>query len=273
MRRVAYLLVLVTSVLTLSGCSGYNAVLKSTDYASKYELGKALYVEGRFSNASSVIEECVMMFRGTSKADESIYLLANCYYHLEDWVMAAEYFRTYYKSYPNGEYVEDARFRAGQCLFNDTPDPRLDPTNTYAAISELQDFMEIFPSSKYRYEANEMVYSMYDRLVEKELGSAKLYYEMGNYMGNNYQSGIITAQNALKNFPYTKYREDLSMLILRCKYRMAVESVVDKAIDRYRDAVDEYYAFKNEFPDSKYKKEAERIFTASTKQVKVDNNQ
>lgn len=258
---------LVAGILMLSGCSGYNIVMKSADYANKYELAKTMYVEGRYSNASSIIEECVMMFRGTARGEESVYLLANCYYNMKDWIMASQYFQTYYKSYPNGTYVEDARFLSGKCLFRDTPDPRLDPSSTYNAISELQDFMNYFPSSNHVAEANEMVYAMYDRLVEKEMRTAELYYKMGNYMGNNYRSGIITAQNAMKNFPYTKYREDLSMLVLRCKYKMAVESVADKMIDRYRDTIDEYYAFKNEFPESKYMKEVEHIFAVSTKQL------
>lgn len=254
-------------ILLLTGCSGYNNILKSTDYLSKYELGKAMYVEGKYNTASDIIEECVMMFRGTPRAEESVYILADCYYKMEDWVMAAEYFRTYYQSFPKGVYAEDARFLAGLCLFRDTPDPRLDQSSTYGAITELQSYLEAYPYSTHLEEANDMIYAMYDRLVEKEMKSAKLYYEMGNFMGNNYRSGIITAQNALKDFPYTKYREDLSMLILRCKYRMAVESVEDKMLDRYRDTIDEYYAFKNEFPDSKYMKEVEKIYSASVKHV------
>lgn len=257
----------ITIILLLSGCSGYNAILKSSDYVSKYELGKSLYIEGRFANASSVIEECVMMFRGSTKGEESIYLLANCYDRMEDWQMAAEYYKTYYQSYPTGLYVENARFRTGYCLYRDTPDPRLDPTSTYGAINELQSFLEYYPESERVREANDLIYEMYDRLVEKELKTVKLYHDMGNYMGNNYLSGIITAQNALKNFPYTKYREELSIMILRCKYRMAVESVQDKMIDRYRDAIDEYYSFRNEFPDSKYMKEADKIFASSSKLV------
>ena len=72
----------------------------------------------------------------------------------------------------------------------------------------------------------------------------------------------------LKDYPYTDYREDLSILILRAKYEMAVNSVEDKKMDRYRETVDEYYAFKNEFPESKYLKEAERIFKDSQKVIK-----
>ena len=87
-------------------------------------------------------------------------------------------------------------------------------------------------------------------------------------MGNNYLSCVITAQNALQDYPYTDYREDLSILILRAKYEMAVNSVEDKKMDRYRETVDEYYAFKNEFPESKYLKEAERIFKDYQKVIK-----
>ena len=87
-------------------------------------------------------------------------------------------------------------------------------------------------------------------------------------MGNNYQSCIITAQNALNDYPYTKLREDLSMLVLRARYSMAKESVQAKMIDRYRDTLDEYYAFKNEFPESKYMKEVEKIFRETEKVLK-----
>jgi outer membrane protein assembly factor BamD len=86
-------------------------------------------------------------------------------------------------------------------------------------------------------------------------------------MRNNYQACIVTAENALKDYPYTKLREDLTILILRAKYQMAKNSVEDKKVDRYRDAIDEYYAFKNEFPESKYLDEAEKYYKESLKVV------
>ena len=44
-------------------------------------------------------------------------------------------------------------------------------------------------------------------------------------------------------------------------------SVEDRRAERYREAVDECYAFKNEFPESKYTKEADRIFKESQKML------
>lgn len=148
------------------------------------------------------------------------------------------------------------------------PEPRLDQSSTYQAIQQLQMFLEYYPQSSRKQEAQNMIFALQDKLVLKELYSARLYYNLGNYMGNNYLSCVITAQNALKDYPYTDYREDLSILILRAKYEMAVNSVEDKKMDRYRETVDEYYAFKNEFPESKYLKEAERIFKDSQKVIK-----
>jgi outer membrane protein assembly factor BamD len=113
-----------------------------------------------------------------------------------------------------------------------------------------------------------MIFELQDKLVQKELLSARLYYNLGNYMGNNFLSCVVTAQNALKDYPYTHYREDLSILILKSKYEMAIYSVEEKKGERYRETIDEYYAFVNEFPESKYLKEAEKIFKESKEIIK-----
>ncbi|MBO7050352.1 MAG: outer membrane protein assembly factor BamD [Bacteroidaceae bacterium] len=254
-------------VVLFTGCSGYNKIMKASDYNTKYSMAKAYFVEGHFTSCSSILEECVAYQRGTAQAEESMYLLATCYYNLQDYLSASQYYMACYRSFPNSTYSENCLYWSGKSLFLDTPDPRLDATSTTDAIIQLQRFVETYPMSKYRDEAEKMIYTMYDRLVEKELGTADLYYNMGNYLGNNYRSCIIVAQNALRDYPYTKYREQLSLLVLKAKFQMAQESVLEKRDDRYRDAIDEYYAFKNEFPESTYMKEAEKMFRTSTKNL------
>ena len=129
-------------------------------------------------------------------------------------------------------------------------------------------FLEYFPKSERAKEAQDIIISLQEKLVEKELLSAQLYYNLGNYMGNNYESAIITAQNALRDYPYTKYRETLSFLILKAKFQEATQSVEEKKIDRFRDVIDEYYSFINEFPESSNMKEAKRMFNVANKYVK-----
>ena len=237
----------------------------------KYEAAKAYYLKGEYVKASQLLESVVTLMKGSDKAEESLILLARCYYESEDYETASQYFKVYYTNFPRGEFAEYARFYSGKSLYMDITEPELDQSGTYLAITELQLFMEYFPLSPLRTEAQDMILAMHDLLVEKEFLSAKLYYELGDYMaykGNNYLACIITAQNALKDYPYTKLREELSMLILRARYKMAHHSVEEKKLERYRETIDEYYAFKTEFPGSKYLNETEHFFKEANDFIK-----
>ena len=274
-----YIIIALVSGSVLTSCGEYNKVLKSTDYEYKYEAAKSYSGKGQNTKAAAILEELITILKGTDKAEESLYMLGMTYYNQGDFITASHYFSTYYNTYPRGTYTEQARFYSGKALFLDTPEPRLDQSSTYKAIQELQMFMEYFPASNRHQEAQQMIFDLQDKLVMKDYMAARLYYDLGSYTGNssysttgnNYLACIVTAQNALKDYPYTKLREDISILLLRAKYDMAKESVEEKKEERMRDAIDEYYAFKNEFPESKYIKEVENIYKDAKKYVKEIN--
>lgn len=274
-----YIIIALVSGSVLTSCGEYNKVLKSTDYEYKYEAAKSYFGKGQNTKAVAILEELITILKGTDKAEESLYMLGMTYYNQGDFITASHYFSTYYNTYPRGTYTEQARFYSGKALFLDTPEPRLDQSSTYKAIQELQMFMEYFPASNRHQEAQQMIFDLQDKLVMKDYMAARLYYDLGSYTGNssysttgnNYLACIVTAQNALKDYPYTKLREDISILLLRAKYDMAKESVEEKKEERMRDAIDEYYAFKNEFPESKYTKEVENIYKDAKKYVKEIN--
>ena len=274
-----YIIIALVSGSVLTSCGEYNKVLKSTDYEYKYEAAKSYFGKGQNTKAAAILEELITILKGTDKAEESLYMLGMTYYNQGDFITASHYFSTYYNTYPRGTYTEQARFYSGKALFLNTPEPRLDQSSTYKAIQELQMFMEYFPASNRHQEAQQMIFDLQDKLVMKDYMAARLYYDLGSYTGNssysttgnNYLACIVTAQNALKDYPYTKLREDISILLLRAKYDMAKESVEEKKEERMRDAIDEYYAFKNEFPESKYIKEVENIYKDAKKYVKEIN--
>jgi outer membrane protein assembly factor BamD len=214
-----------------------------------------------------LLEELYPIFRGTTYAEESLYLLAQSYYGQKDYQTAAEYFKTYYATYPKGEYTEYARFYSGYGLYLDSADPRLDQTQTYEAISQLQLFMEYYPQSERAKQAQDILFELQEKLAYKELISTQLYYNLGTYMGNNYRSCVITADNALKDYPYSKYREEFIFLKIRAKYELALVSIEDRIQGRYRDVVDEYYNYTNEFPEGKYTKQVKKFFDYANKHI------
>jgi outer membrane protein assembly factor BamD len=149
----------------------------------------------------------------------------------------------------------------------DSPDPRLDQTQTFEAIEQLQLYLEYYPQSERVKDVQEILFELQEKLAYKEMLAVRLYFNLGTYMGNNYLSSVITAQNALKNYPYSKYREEFMFYIIRSKYELALVSVTEKLQGRYRDVVDEYFTYMNEYPEGKYVKQVQKYYDYANKRI------
>lgn len=267
----AFLYAACVATLLFTSCGDYVKVQKTTDYDYRYEAAKQYYAEGEYNRAALFLQEMVTGLKGTDKGEESLFLLGMSSYKSRNYDAATAYFRKYYETYPEGVYTEKAHFYCGMSLFNNVPEIKLDQTATLEASSEFQQFLELYPNSVFSDMAQANIFKLQDRLVEKEYLSAKLYYDLGSYFGNctnggsNYQACIVTAENAIKDFPYMTRREDFAILILRAKFELAAQSVESKKEERYHNAIDEYYGFTNEYPESKYLKEAEELFNKAKK--------
>lgn len=271
------ILIILSTVLSLSACGNYNDLLKSSDIGYKYEAAKEYYVDGQYNRASQLLQTIITTMKGSEKGQESLYLFGLCNYYSENYETATAIFRKYYQTYAKGIYAEDAHYYSGLSLMQEAPEPRLDQTPTYEAVTEFQNFLELYPYSTRREQAMAHIFELQDLLVEKEYLSAKLYFDLGNYFGNcsndggsNYQACVVTAENAIRDYPYTKMREDFAILILRAKFELAKNSVEDKKVERYHNAIDEYYGFTNEYPESKYMKEAEEMFKKASKYTLIE---
>ena len=261
-------LVLLVVILSLVSCSEYQKLLKSDDADLKYTKAVAYFDKGDFMRASTLFDAVANYYKGTDRSETVLNYLAKSYIGQKDYTTASDYYKTYVKTYPKGKYVIESKYMIGYCFYLDSPDARLDQTPTYSAIAALQEFIEVYPESERVPEANKLMDELNDKLAYKAYLNSKLYFNLGNYLGNNYESCVITAQNALKNFPATIYREELSMLILDAKYQQAVQSFEVTKLDRYRNTIDEYYNYINEFPAGKFRKQADKIFNESKKIVK-----
>ena len=269
--------IIIFICLTLStGCFAgeFNKVFKSTDTNVQYEYAKQFFAQGKFGQAVSLLEGLVTVLKGTDNAQECLYMLAMAQYCNQDYEAASATFKKYFTTYPRGYYAEKAAYYVGQSLFASTPEPRLDQTPTLGAINAYQQFLDNFPESPMRQQAQDRLFALQDKLVTKEFLSAQLYYNLGSYFGNctnggsNYEACIVTSQNAMKQYPYSAYRERFAALIMKSKYELAEMSVAEKRLERYRDAEDECYGFINEYPDSKEVKNAEKYIKRCKKFTK-----
>ena len=272
MRMKNYTILALLALLLLSSCQKeFNSVYKSTDYRYKYEYAKESYDRGKYQRAVTPLQDLIVPMKGRQDAQARPCMLGMAEYHSQDYETAAETFKKYVKSYPRGDFAEMASFYTGQSLFMSTPEPRLDQTQTVSAIEAFQEYLDLYPDARYKETAQQRLFDLQDKLVEKEHLSATLYYNLGSYFnncsfgGNNYEACIVTSQNALKDYPYTKKREEFATLIMRSKFHLAEQSVEAKKMERYQDAEDECYGFLNEYPDSKERKEAESFIAKCKK--------
>lgn len=261
-----YILALLAALL-LGSCGEYQRVQKSDDYNYKFEYAKNAFEQRKYVQAATLLKDCIAVFKGSDKAEESLYLLARSHFENKDYATSGVYFKSYYSRYPKGKYTESARFFCGYGYYLDSPEPQLDQTGTIQAIEELQAFLDYFPRSEKVSIAQNAIFELQDKLTLKQLQNAQLYYNLGNYMGNNYESAVIVAKNAIKDYPYSKYKEDLELLILKARYQEAANSIEERKADRFRDVVDEYYSFINNYPDSRSRDEADNILRIARRYV------
>ncbi|MBR8704138.1 outer membrane protein assembly factor BamD [Porphyromonas levii] len=254
-------------LLFATSCNELAKVQKSTDLYEKYSYAKKFYNTGKYAWAAQTLEEILPYFRGSSEMEPALYLKAQSYYKMKDYQQAQLAFKQYYTDFPNGEYTELARFYSGYGLAQDIPDPRLDQSKTMSAMHELQQFIDFYPQSEKAEEAKQLLFTLQENLALKEVLNAKLYYDLGNYIFNNYESCIITARNAMKTYPYSIHKEEMHYYVVASLYEIAKNSVQEKKQQRLRDLRDEYYNFINEFPDGKRRKDVDKFFAYAEKNI------
>lgn len=265
--RIKILCTLLLAML-LASCGEYNKILKSRDAELKYTYAKKYFDEKKYGRSITLLDEILSAYAGSSKEQEILYLLAQSYFYDKDYTTATQYYTRYYNKYPKGDYAELARYNAAYGLYLDSPDARLDQTSTIKSIQQFQTFLEYFPQSSKAPEAQDLMFKLQEKLAYKEYLAARLYFNLGLYNRDNYyESCIVTAKEALKNYPFSEFTEEFQILIVRSKFESAVYSIDHKKQERYRELVDEHFNYKNMFPNGKYTKESEGYYRKALKEL------
>ncbi len=264
-KKTIYIFALIVAT---TSCSEYQTLMKSNDYNLKYQKAKDYYYNGDYAKAQALLEDVVPIFKGTSYAEEALYIQAMAAFRQKDYMYAEHYFSVIVKTYPHHEHIMECYFNRAFCSYMQSPNEQLDQSSTSNAIQAFSLFIDLYPNTEEAKEAQQYVDELTEKLAHKEYLSAKLYFDLGDYMGNNYKAAIATAENCLRDYPSTQYREDLAFIILDSRFLMAERSIEEKQMNRYRAVIDEYYSFLNDYPDSKYKDEADNIFNKAQKKLK-----
>lgn len=263
MLKKAYSAIIFLSIaIVFAGCSKYQRILKSNDFEKKFDMAKVYYDNGKYQKAFPLFEELITVFRGTSKAEDVYYYYAYCNYKLGDYMLAGYHFDNFVKTFPRSERAEDAQFMNAKCFFLDSPEASLDQSSTYKAIDELQLFINRYPESPKVEECNGLMDRLRFKLETKSYNTARLYYRLGEY-----KAAIFALRNTLADYPDTKYREEISYMILRSSYLLADNSIASKKMGRFEETLLEVRDFTEKYPRSDYLKAADNIKVDTEREI------
>ncbi|MGK7397885.1 MAG: outer membrane protein assembly factor BamD [Candidatus Cyclobacteriaceae bacterium M3_2C_046] len=267
-----YILLGFVVALLAGSCSEFRKIQKSDDWKKKYEAALKYYEEEDYYHASLLFEEILPLIIGTQEAEKVQYLFAYSHYYQGNRLLSAHYFKTFYDTYRRSQYAEEALFMYAYSLYQESPKYNLDQTSTREAIDAIQNFINRYPLSEYKDEANSIIDQLQQKLEKKAYEKAKQYYKLENYRLDNLKAAIVAFDNFRQDFPDSHYNEEVSYLIIEAQYKLAERSYRNRQKERYLKTKEYYEYFIDNYTDSKYVKEAEKIFVQTLEALEEFRN-
>jgi outer membrane protein assembly factor BamD len=255
-RRLIHIVALFALLLGTAGCSGYQKLLQSNDIEKKYQAAVKYYEKEDYYRASELLDQVTPLLTGSDKAETALFYQAMSHYEQSSYILSETYFRNFYTTYPRSPLAEQAMFMAVKSSYNQSPSYEQDQGPTLIALEGIDEFLLRYPESEYTDEANQMMEELTVKLDRKAFDNARLYHKI-----RYYKSAVVALDNFQKERPGSPYSEEAAFLKFESQYNYAVESVLDKQEERFFEAVDYYQNFVDVYPDSKYMRNAEQLYS------------
>ena len=249
--------ILLVLILGFS-CSKFRKYEKSQDWRVKYEAGLNYYAKKDYYRASVLFEQILPIVRGLPEGEKVQFYLAYCQYHDKLYLLASEQFRTFYETYGRSALAEEARYMHAYSLYAASPHWNLDQTSSMEAQAAMQEYLNRYPNSKFRDQALNVITDSQVKLEKKGFENARQYYKT-----RQYKAAIVALNNFQNNFPDSEFKEEAAYLVIDAAYRLAEQSIRSKQAERYKAVVEHYKEFLDTYPESKYLRDAEKLYAES----------
>ncbi|MFD2033230.1 outer membrane protein assembly factor BamD [Belliella marina] len=252
-KSLQYILPFLLLIL-ISSCGKFYKLEKSTNWEELYEAANTYYEAGEYNKAIILYDKVLPVIRGSERAEIADFNYAYSHFRTKRYIEAAGYFNTFYQTYNRSPMAEEAMFMNAYALYLDSPDYNLDQKSSKDAVNAIQLFINKFPESDSYERAMAMIDDLQKRFEEKAYQESTMYLRLteGLYPGDFYKACIINFQNFAKNYPDSKYNEELAFRLVEVSAAYSERSVFDKKEERLKQALAFSEQFKRKYPSSKY---------------------
>jgi outer membrane protein assembly factor BamD len=241
-------LVLIMLVLAAAGCPK-RAQLPPVpqDAQQAIDQATASLEAKRFRQAEDQFTFIIFNFPGSRQASDAQYYLAETYFRSKDYLQAQDEFDFYIKSFPNGRFQEEATYALAVSYLRSAPSHVRDQARALKAQEIINQFLETYPDSPLRADAEKLLGDIAERLALREFDAARIYYTSGEYKSAlvyyKYVNGTYPAErwpgieryrfgvSLLETADTTKARDVLSELVTG-SYEPAIKKLARAALAR-----------------------------------------
>jgi outer membrane protein assembly factor BamD len=279
------LLIVLVTLTALSSCSyfkasnkgmpnNFNKIQKSTDYTFKLQMAEKYYLNKDYDHAQILYDDLYRVMKGSEHFEDIWYKYAYCAYYLKDYINAENLFKGFVEAFPNSPKSDEMDYMRAYCFYMQSPKFQLDQTNTTKAIGFMQAFIAQHPASDKVKSANEIIDKCRAKLEEKDFEAAKLYFNLRETNVAYLKAASLTFNTLMNTYPDSQFSDEYKLYIIKSDYYYAIQSLEEKKKIRLEQVLADVNDFKDRFPDSKMKKEAQQyqdLATNSLKEIHLNN--
>lgn len=263
MRLTKILFILLFTSFFISSCGKFEKFRKKAGVYEKYKAAKKYYGEGDLRKAGILLDEIIPLVKGDTIQEAATLLQAKCDMDAENFSIASEHFTSFAETFSRSPNYKESLYLAAYCLYKASPEFNLDQAETKNAINKIQSFVNNYPDSEYMEECNKMIKELRAKLEKKSFEKAKLYYTISPFNIANLKSAVIEINNFQKDFPDSKFSEEVAYLKVKAQYELAEATIPSLQKDRYQETKQFYLELLDKFPESAFLKETQELYTAA----------
>ncbi len=253
-------------VVFAAGCTG-SGRLRYDSPQEAFEKGKEYFDRGKYDRAAEYFQGVFDFGRTTEEAPEAQLYLARSYYENREYILAANEYTRFLNVYRNDPRAEQAEYERAMSYYRQSPEYELDQTPTEQAITYFQLFLDRFPASELKEDAEERIRELREKLAHKEFAGAELYERR-----ELYEAAALSYVRVFDQYPDTRWADDALLGAIRTYILYSEQSVRGKQQERLQIALDNYERLVQLFPDSPLLKEAERYYEGAANRLRELQN-
>ena len=246
MKTISTLLILIIGTLLfflfISSCGPKTPQL-ILDAEDQYALAKSEYERKHWDKALLELQKLILNYPGVNFIDSAQYLLGMTYFNQKEYPSAVNEFNRILSSFPTSSLGDDAAFKVAESDFRMSPRAELDQSHTQKSIDELKNFLDDYPFSDKREEAQKLLNECRAKLAKKVYRGGYLYYKM-----RRYDAAVLYFERVRDEYQDTEWSKSAQFYLAEALYKKR----------KYDQAKEEYQKFIQDYPQDELAKKASK---------------